>query len=171
MRKCLRVVLLLLMAHTSFLITGCGFEPVYGVNRNMAVGVESRLENVAIGNIPDRSGQYLRNALIDRFYRGGYPQNPAYELTIGSLSEDASDLDVTKSSEATRGQMRIDANMILKDIRTGKVVLDRKIRASASYNIVGSQFANRVTQDNARENTLNDLARQVETQLNLYFRR
>ncbi len=167
----MKIIFFFLLPSILCLLSACGFEPVYGVNRNTSVGVETRLENIVIANIPDRSGQYLRNALIDRFYRSGYPENPAYELTIGSLSEDASDLDVTKSSEATRGQMRIDAEMVLKDLRTGTVVLNRKIRASASYNIVGSQFANRVTQDNARDNTLNDLARQIETQLNLYFRR
>ena len=37
--------------------------------------------------------------------------------------------------------------------------------------ILGSEFATRVTEDNARQNALDDIARQVEMQLNLFFKR
>lgn len=153
------------------LLPSCGFEPVYGVNRNTPVGAETRMADIYVADIPNRNGQYLRNELIDRFNRGGYAENPLWELSIGDLAEEVSGLDVTKASDSTRGQARFDARLLLKNRRTGETVLDRKLRAVVSFNIVGSEFANRVTEQSARENALNDLARQAEAQIALYFKR
>ena len=163
MRHCL--VLLCLLS-----LTACGLRPVYGVNRDMPAGVETKLEQVYIENIPDREGQYLRNALIDRFYRSGRPAAPEYTLYIDPVTESLSDLDITKTSDATRAQLRLDTRMSLRD-QGGKTVLTRSLSAITSYNVLGSEFATRVTEDSARTSALDDLARQVEMQLSLYFRR
>jgi LPS-assembly lipoprotein len=170
-----------LLIHALFILTlfvaACGFEPVYGINRNMPVGVETHLSQVDIGRISghdpeyDREGQYLRNALIDRFYRSGRPVDPRYKLEITELNEDLVELDITKSADATRGQLRISTVMILKDARTDERLLGRRIAAITSYNILASEFATRVTEDNARTNALDDLARQIEQHLSLYFRK
>lgn len=160
----------LFLALACLLIPGCGFAPLYG-RHNAASGVEDRLAQVEISNIPDREGQYLRNALIDRFYRSGRPSDPAYTLSIKALRETLIDLDITKSSDATRGQLRIETLMKLTDAKTGAVLLSRPLRSITSYNILASEFATRVSEDNARTNTLDDLARQIELQVGLYFRR
>ncbi len=153
------------------LLTACaGFHPVYGVNKFTAVGVEQALSQVKIDNIPDREGQFLRNALITRFYRDGRPDNPLYTLAVTPITESAQNLDVTIDSEATRGQLRLSTSIALKDNQNGEVILNRKLRSIASYNILSSEFTNRVSEQNARENTLNDLARQIEEQLALHFK-
>jgi LPS-assembly lipoprotein len=170
MKKITKSSYLLFLASSLFLLS-CGFEPIYGVNRNVQTGVETQLADVEIGNIPDREGQYLRNALIDRFYRGGRPLNPRYTLEISNLEERLLKLDITKTADATRGQLRMQARLVLRDRPGGKIVLDRNLRTITSYNILASEFATRVTEENARTNALDDLARQAELQLSLYFRR
>jgi LPS-assembly lipoprotein len=152
-------------------VAACGFRPVYGVNRDTPVGVETQLDKVYVENIPDREGQYLRNALIDRFYRSGRPSDPVYTLSMTPVSETLTELDITKTSDATRGQLRLDTNLRLIERASGKIVLERRLASITSYNILGSEFASRVTEDNARTNALDDLARQAEMQLSLYFKR
>lgn len=152
-------------------LAACGFRPVYGVNRDTAVGVETQLAQIAIANIPDREGQYLRNALIDRFYRDGRPTDPAYILVVAPIEESLSDLDITETSDATREQLRLESSFTLRHKATGETVLSRKLLSVTSYNILGSEFATRVTEENARTNALDDLARQIELQINLYFKR
>lgn len=152
-------------------LAACGFEPLYGRNVNEPVGVENRLALVDIGNIANREGQYLRNALIDRFYRSGRPGDPLYKLDVSDVRETLIDLDITKSADATRGQLRLDTKIVLSDARNGQVLLQRDISAITSYNILGSEFATRVSEDNTRLNALDDLARQIELQLNLYFKK
>jgi len=152
-------------------LAACGFQPMYGKNQYEAVGVENRLALVNIANIPDREGQILRNHLIDQFYRSGRPDTPLYHLYVEPLRETIRDLDITATSDATRGQLRLDTRIHLTDKKTSKEVLVRNIRAITSFNILPSEFTNRVSEQNARENAIRDLAGQIERQLNLYFKR
>jgi len=145
------------------LLAACGFTPMYG--QKTSTGFNS----VEISNIPDRTGQYLRNELIDRFYSNGRPSDPRYTLSVVRLNESLSDLDITKTSNATRAQLRIDAVFVLKDNVSGQTVTQKSLRAVTSYNILSSQFTTRVSEQSARENALNDLAQQIETEVALYL--
>ncbi len=133
--------------------------------------IQSDFGQVAIENIPDRDGQYLRNALIDRFYQQGRPVQPKYKLTVQPIRETTTDLDITKSSDATRGQLKLNTSMTLVDTASGETVLKRNLVSIGSYNILGSEFANRVTEQNTKDNALNDLARQIELQVGLYLKK
>ena len=64
------------------ILAACGFSPMYGNMNDNALGTEDFLSYVAIDNIPDRDGVYLRNALIDRFHRNGSPVRNAYTLRV-----------------------------------------------------------------------------------------
>lgn len=158
----------ILAALSLMLIGACGFTPMYSSGAKSAA---EGLDKVEIALIPDQSGVYLRNILIDHFYRDGYPASPTHTLRVYGMKEDETNLDITTSSEATRKQIRIDATMELVDRQTGKVVLSRRLSAVNSYNIIGSQFTTRVSESDAREAALGDIARQIETQLGLYFNR
>ncbi|MCB1532241.1 MAG: hypothetical protein KDJ35_05160 [Alphaproteobacteria bacterium] len=152
-------------------LTACGFQPMYGKNKYTAIGVEEKLALVQIENIPDREGQYLRNELIDRFYRSGRPDNSRFSLQVRPVKENLIELDITTESDSTRGQLKMSSGFMLRDLKTNEVVLTRTIQAITSYNILSSEFSTRVSEDNARLNALQDLSRQIEQQLNLYFKR
>ena len=153
-----------------FALSACGFSPVYGtLGQNQAV--EQSFAHIQIDRIPDREGQFLKNALIDRLHRNGADQDVRYRLSIDPVKEDLDDLDITKDSETTRGQLRLQTSMKLIDTRDQNVLLTRNLTAIASYNILDSEFSTRVSEDNTRLNALNDLARQIEQQLALYFKR
>jgi LPS-assembly lipoprotein len=154
------------------LLSGCGFTPMYGsagtANRHQ---VQSVLNNIAIENIPNREGQYLRNRLIDRFYTGGDPVNPAYTLVLSPVNESKYSLDITKDANATRAELRVGTTMVLRDRASGAALLTRDFVSSTSYNILASQFTTRVSEDNARLNAIDALARQAEQAVVLYFER
>ncbi len=170
------------------LLSACGFQPMYGSyapgadtaangGASSASLPEANLNAVEIDTIPTaenedaRYGQALRNELIDRFYKGGTPANTRYLLKFSELRIRERELDLTKNSEATRAQLRSSAVMTLIDKATGETLVSRGISSISSYNILPSKFATRVTEQNARDNTIIDLARQAELQLNLYFNR
>ena len=159
-----------LLSFAVLFVAACGFHPVYGVNKYTATGVEEYLQHIEIANIPNREGQYLRNQLIDQFYRNGRLLNPRYTLSINNIQETERDLDITIDSDTTRGQLRLGTTMQLIDKGTNEVLLQRTLRSIASFNIIESEFANRVSEQDTRENLLNDLARQIEEQLALYFK-
>lgn len=160
------------LAAVLLLLTACGFSPMYGAKTGAGgVNATAGLDRVDIAMIQDASGVYLRNILIDNFYRGGYPAAPSHTLTVARIHETENNLDVTRDSESTRKQIKLRTKMTLTDKATGKPVLQRDLMAVTSYNVLGSQFTTRVSEADAREAALGDLARQIENQIALYFRR
>lgn len=163
----MRLTLILIV---SFLLAACGFTPMYG-NATQNNGVQTKLNQIDLDVIPDREGQYLRNSLIDRLYADGRPSNPLYTLTLQPLQETRSELDITKSADATRAQLRISTVMTLVDNANGNTLLRRPLYAITSYNVLASQFTTRVSEDSARLNAIDDLARQVEQAIILYLKK
>ncbi len=154
------------------LLTACGFTPMYGqTGGENKTSATHQLNNVEIAMIPNESGVYLRNILIDRFYQDGYPASPSYTLAVARVDEVELDLDITQDSETTRKQLRLTTTLVLTDNETRKPVLRRSLTAITSYNVLGSQFTTRVSGADAREAALSDLARQIELQTALYFKR
>lgn len=167
-----KIYTLIIASLTLFSLSACGFQPMYGAHSVQSTeGIVQSLGQIEISNIPDREGQYLRNALIDRFYRESRPSSPLYTLQIEPVKETLTDLDITKSSDATRGQLRLRTAMRLIDKKTGETLLERKLTTVTSYNILNNEFSTRVSEDNTRLNALNDLARQIELQVGLYLQR
>ncbi len=159
-----------LILTTILFLSACGFSPTYGTATN-SDAVKNNLDQIDIAIIPNREGQYLRNALIDRFYQSGTPTSPRYNLKIPKIIENVSDFDITIDSEATRRQLKLRATMTLIDKKSGKKVLSRKLRAITSYNVLESEFSTIVTEQSARDAALNDLARQAVRHISLYFSR
>ncbi len=158
----------ILIGLTATLVTGCGFTPMHGQYAAKNTTISSEVSQVGIDIIPDRAGQSLRNNLIDRLYRSGYPSNPIATLKVSQVIETRTELDLTKSADATRAQLRLTSIMNLVDNK-GTLLLTRQVQAVTSFNILGSEFATRVTEEAARESALNDLARQIELNLSLYY--
>ncbi len=154
-------------------LASCGFTPMYGTGHDggAEAGIRAELSHIHIDNVKNREGQFLRNALIDRFYIDGRPSQINYVLSLSDIDESRSDLDITKSSDATRAQLRVATTMTLRDADTQEIVLQRPLRSITSFNVLTSEFATRVSEQAARENTLNDIARQVELQIGLYLKR
>lgn len=150
------------------LLQACGFTPLYAQNNN---NPNQSLSQIEIDVIPDRSGQFLRNALIDRFHSAGYPSAPSYNLTVTPIVETINDFDITIDSEATRRQVRLTTTMRLIDTSSGRTVLDRRLVGITAYNVLESEYSTLVTEQSARESALNDLARQMEQQVILFMNR
>ena len=161
----------ILMCVVAASLCGCGFRPMYGdyTAPSAQTSPSAHFSQMAIDIIPDREGQILRNHLMDRFYKNGTPSNPNATLHIEKLNEVRHELDLTKSSEATRAQLRINTKMKLTDAATGQILLERDLQTITSFNILGSEFATRVTEDSARQSAINDIARQVELNLSLFY--
>jgi len=149
-------------------LSACGFTPVYK-NTDKGASPASNLNQIEIAIIKDREGQFLRNALIDRFYRDGIPTNPKYRLVVNDIDERISDFDITVDSEATRRQLELRTEFKLFSAKDDTPLITRSIVATTSNNVLESEFSTLVTEQSARESALNDLARQIQRQLAVYF--
>lgn len=149
---------------TLFILSACGFTPVYGDK-----SLPSSIGTIEVKTIPNRDGQIVRNHLIDRLYKDGYPTNPDYFLTVSSIKERIIEIGIDIDDEASRAQLRQEATVTLTDAKTNKSVLTRTVRATSGYNILLGQFTTFVTEENARNQALKVVAEDILTQLELYF--
>lgn len=156
----------------SLALGACGFSPMYGnLNTSDRTAVESRLAKIDIARIPERSGQILRNQLVERLYGGADSAIRTYTLHVAPIKEKRTELDITEDADTTRAQLRLSTTIRLERAGKEKAALKRDIAAMTSYNVLASQFTTRVSEQNARENAIQTLAERIERQLALYFAR
>ena len=151
-------------------LSACGFTPVYSPSMQSGV-VENSLSAITIDTIPDRSGQMVRNYLIDRIYNSNVPASPEYRLSVSPVQETIVSIGIDKDDEASRAQVREMVMFRLIRLSDNEVVLTRAARSVSSYNILSGQFTTFVTEQDAREQALRALSENIVTDLELYFRR
>jgi len=150
---------------SALLIAACGFHPVLQ-SRQGAVPAE--MARIEVSLIPNRSGQMLRNLLMDRF--GKSRENPLYRLDI-VLTESISSLGLRKDATATRAWLNLGATFTLTETATGTVLLQGPAQANGSYNILDSGYGSFVTENDARKQAIAVLADNIATRLALHFDR
>jgi LPS-assembly lipoprotein len=145
---------------------------MYGTAHDASTQSAALLNQIEIGLIPDRSGQILRNNLIDRFYTQGAPTDAPFLLSIQKIDERINSFDITITAEATRRQVVLTTSYTLTDRQTGRVLMEpQTAQAITSYNVLNSEYATLVTEQSAREAGLGDIARQIERDITLYLKR
>ncbi len=150
------------------LLAACGFQPLYGQNADQAD--RDRLGSIEVAPIRDRLGQITRNFLLDRLTPGGRPASPEYRLVV-TLYETNERLAFKKDATATRALMNLTARYRLHDNATGVAVYEATSRATASYNIVTSDFATIASENNARERVSRIVADDITLKISVCFSR
>lgn len=150
------------------LMAGCGFQPLYATGG--VSDVSDELSQVEVGVIPNRSGQVLRNYLIQGLNSGGRPDAPVYRLNI-DLRERQVDLGIDKTDTAQRANLVLTARFVLRTAADDQEVLNRRVGIITSYNIVLDEYATLSAQNAARDRALRQLGSDIRTQLALYFNR
>lgn len=154
-----------------FLLSACGFQPVYGTQ--MAKGsVAAVMNSVDVGNIPNESGQMLRNFMLDQMYTSGSPATQkAYRIDFSNVRERRRSLGIAKDASVTRSQLELETTATLRRLSDDSVIWRRHLQAVSSYNVLGSQFSTLITRDDAREQALRELASNAVNQMELTFLR
>lgn len=154
-------------------VTACGFAPVYqnGRTTTSSPTAESALNTIDVAVIPNYEGQTVRNHLIDRLYKNGYPSSPEYRLVTSQINEKTIEIGIDRDDNASRAQLRQNAQFKLIRLSDNIVVLNRAVTATTGYNILEGSFTTFVTEQDARNQALRTLSDKIMIQLELYFNR
>lgn len=155
------------VAAAAGLLAACGFQPLYGGGKSGPAAAE--LASVRIEPIADRSGQILRNHLLDRLNPYGSPARPEYTLRI-ALIDSLSGVAVRKSEFPTRSSLRVSAAYTLTRVDTGAAVFSANSSIEGGYNILDSEYATLAAEQNVRERVLREVALDIEARLAAFFR-
>jgi LPS-assembly lipoprotein len=148
-------------------LSGCGFRPLYG-DAGQRGSTGANLADIQISPIANRSGQMLRNTLLDRLTPQGTPRGARWRLDV-ALASSSEGVGILQNETVTRVNYRLDASFQLVEVTTGKPVLVRSARSIASYNVPTSEFANVVASRDAEARAIEDIADEIRTRLAIYF--
>ncbi len=151
------------------LLSGCGFRPLYGTTK-ADEQVASLLAQVRIGTIADRTGQKLRNFLLDRLNPAGQPARPLYHLLV-KTTVSRTDLGIQRDETATRAILVLTANYRLLDSAKKSTLVRGSTKSTNSFNIVASDFATLSGETDAIERAAREVSDNIKTRLALYFTR
>lgn len=150
---------------------GCGFQPLYGSAADGGAGpAQAGLTQISVGLIPERSGQLLREALQERFERGGGGVAARYDLAVSyAISGDA--LAVQADSSVSRVRLVAAATWSLtaqdpqrRTLTTGAA------RVMDAYNIINTQlFAADLDSEAVQRRLAGAVADQITLQLASWF--
>jgi LPS-assembly lipoprotein len=148
-------------------LTACGFEPLLRRTGDSADGIE-QLASIRIEPIPDRSGQVLRNALLDRLTPQGQAPVARYVLRI-RLQEPRQTILLRRDDIISRSSYSAQASYELRDMQ-GQRLLSGSSSFTTDYEIAASEFATRSSLENARDRVMELVANDIRNQLALNFR-
>lgn len=150
------------------ILVGCGFRPLYKETGNSATVKE--FSQISIAQPEDRPSQQLRNFLLDNLTPYGQPDRPLYRLEY-RLTESVGSVFVTRTEEITRNNLQLSVYVYLRDYQSSTVLTSLSTSSQASYNVTQADYANLVSEKNARERALRDIAEQIRLRLGNYFDR
>ena len=159
-----------LLIGLSFMLSACGFRPLYGEN---GAGSSSYIDlgGIAITSLDTNVGRALKFDLLDTLNDSGdQPAAPLYTLTLRPSSYSLN-VAVQQDSSVTRQNFVLVVPYTLRDISTGKLVYNSTARARSSYNRVDSEFANLSAAADAEKRAAKAVAADIKVQISVYFDR
>ncbi|MBT3358004.1 MAG: hypothetical protein HN403_00070 [Rhodospirillales bacterium] len=148
------------------MVAACGFQPLYVGGKSGPIATE--LGSIKIDRIADRMGQQLRNELLDKLTPYGQQASAKYGLKV-TVSEGRSGLAVKKSEIATRANLQVNATFFLTDRASARRLFSGTSRSVASFNILSSSFSSLITEKDARDRAIREVASDIQSRLSAYF--
>lgn len=148
---------------------GCGFRPLYGRTDSAPTNAAAvDMASVRVLGIEDRTGQQLRNGLIQRLTPQGEPARPLYALEV-KVSQRLQGLAESSDGNATVGRMTLECSYTLTEISTGRRLTQGTARSFASMRYLGPRYASVASERNTEELGLADLAEEIRSGLAAWF--
>lgn len=149
-------------------LPACGFRPLHAPRGGR--GGVADLAFVKVESIADRSGQLVRNELLELLNPHGLAVRQVYLLRV-LLEETREGLAFQKDDTVTRRNLSLSGEFILRDLRVDTAVLEGRTRAVAAYNVVQSDYANLIAEKDARTRAASNVAQDIATRVAIYFTR
>jgi LPS-assembly lipoprotein len=153
-------------------LTGCGFQPVYMPTASGSAGVSQReLAAIAVGIIPNRPGQQLRQALQDRLEMGSSGVVHRYELDV-SFGISGEGIGILSDTTATRVRLIGTATWTLVAQDPGRTrITSGSAKSMDAFNLISEQyFAADMENEAVQRRIAEALADQITLQLASFFR-
>ena len=155
------------LAITLVLLMGCGFQPMYA-RQTGAPAVSDQLALIYVDSIENRTGQILRNHLLDRLTPLDAAAEARYRLSI-DLRFSQESVALERDETVTRKNLTVTAGYILRDVMQRKTLTHGSVRTVAAFNVVQSDFATLSAERDAERRAVKELSEEITTRLAVFF--
>lgn len=146
------------------LASGCGFQPLMGGGN---VEVRDKLESIRVEVIADRSGQILRNYLLDDLTPRGVRGSGSYRLQV-RLFEPRREVAIRRDDTASRLGYTASVHFELQD-STGRRIFSGSSQSETTFEVTNSEFATLSGLTSARDRALQVVSADIRQQLADFF--
>jgi len=147
---------------------GCGWTPLYADRETGPADAELRA--IRVDPISERIGQNLELELRRAFNPDGLPAQMRYVL-VTTLLTVRSDLGVQIQGLGTRGKLDVTARYVLRDLKTGAILINEADHVVDSFDILANGYANIVSEEDARRRAVRQLRDDIVERLTLFMQR
>lgn len=157
-----------------FVLISCGFKPMYGQGDATSAGLAQLMANIKIDPITNVNGrrerlaQTLFNNLSDRISPLSSSANAAYILKTNYQLEERG-YGIRADESVTLQNLKLSVAFRLVDIKSDEAIMEGTARAIVTFDLVQSDFSNKVAHDTSLDRLSVEAANQVVTRIGTYF--
>ncbi len=148
-------------------LAGCGWAPLYADPGSTPA--DESLRAITVTPISERIGQKLAWALRKSLNPTGIPTPQRYVLRT-TLRTLRSDLGIQSFGLGSRGKLDAYATYVLADTKTNATLLTATSHVAESFDILANEYAAIVAEDDAGTRAVEELRRDIVTQLTIFLR-
>jgi LPS-assembly lipoprotein len=149
-------------------LAACGFQPLMG--KQQSPEVQQEMGQIRVNMIADRSGQILRNYLLDDLTPQGIQGRERYTLLI-TLNEPRREVALSRDNTASVVSYVATANFTLVDHTARSTAFSGSSSSQSTYLITNSEFATLSSFNAARDRVLQDVSTDMRLQIADFFGR
>ena len=146
-------------------LQGCGFEPLMGQSAHPAV--QANMQRIRIAAIPERSGQILRNHLLEALTPRGLQGGELYTLSV-ALSEPRREVSIRRDDTASQIAYAASATFVLRD-KALRLAFSGASTAETTYEVTNSEFATLASYASARDRVLQEVSVDIRQQIAMFL--
>ncbi len=146
-----------------FIISGCGFSPLYKNN------ITKQAHTIYIAPIKNYEGFLLRTKLQQNLIPADNSHEALYTLTVKLDAPVFTDVNIQNDNFASREKIYIKAHYTLTDQQTGKTLLSSSTGANGAFNIIENPYAVQITEGKQTENIIEMIGNTITLQIMAYF--
>ena len=156
------------------IMSACGFKPMYGSNSAMGSDLAQVMANIEIDQIrnvtgrQERLSQLLENNLHDRISPLAGNGSIKYILKANYDVEERG-YGIREDESVTLQNLRLSVAFSLVDINSDQSIMDGTARAIVTYDLVQSDFSNKIARETSLERLSEEVANQIITRIGTFL--
>ncbi len=155
-------------------LSSCGFKPMYGQNSASGTNLAQVMANIEVDQIRNAEGrqerlsQLIENNLRDSISPLGSDGSTRYILKANYDVEERG-YGIREDESVTLQNLRLSVGYALVDINSDEAIMDGTARAIVTYDLVQSDFSNKIARETSLERLSEEVANQIITRIGTFI--